>query len=238
MLKVVTPLAGALIALTGMAQAASYTAAEYGFEFSLPETGVFQDTTADGTAVTGGFSETFELEAFNSALGTLVSAQIIVTSAYYGNMELGIAGGDAAGGYSSSMSTSYDSVFINGGGFGGSGSCFSGTGPGSCPMSFDGELNSSGDHTWNAADWLAAFAVSQDLEMTFSASVNLTSGVGPATASFYTLNDEFAPEESRFWSAALIYTYEPLAAAVPLPAAGWMLLAGLGGIAALRRRKG
>ena len=66
----------------------------------------------------------------------------------------------------------------------------------------------------------------------------LVSGVGPGTLPV-DLTFSFDPwADSHYATLAVTYTYDEPVAPVPLPAAGGLMLAGLGGLALLRRRTG
>lgn len=53
----------------------------------------------------------------------------------------------------------------------------------------------------------------------------------------FSMGASFLTAENASNTATLLGTFTADVAAIPLPAAGWMLLAGVGGLAALRRRK-
>ena len=100
----------------------------------------------------------------------------------------------------------------------------------------NGAPNSSGVNWNGCADSVTVRLVSDESE---------TFKMGGATYMFDTIGFEFNnmilgtfwTEENQDNSAHLYASYSVVPSPVPLPAAGWMLIAGLGGLVAMKRRK-
>ncbi|WP_425099856.1 VPLPA-CTERM sorting domain-containing protein [Tropicibacter sp. S64] len=208
------------------------------FDYSLNLTRTVVDVTpGSGTSSTSGLFP-LALDAFDSGLGALNFARITVHVDYAMTWMLDDAGTGASGTSFASLTTGFDGFTIIANTQTVSVSCNASTfSPPTCPQSDTLDFHRTGTRTYSAAAWDTAYAASNMLTGQFSLSSTLTSGSRLSTM-IDTAYD--APVFSGFndgiWSAVLTYDYTP--SQVPLPAAGGLLLAGLGGIAALRRRRG
>lgn len=234
-MKTITTLTALALLATAATQAsaASYTANTYTYEFDL----TLIDSTADDTPETASHQKSFALAAFDDTLGTLTGAQLTIMSGFAANWNLGENGGDAAGAYNSQMLTYMGGDILMGVGLDGTATCSS-SAPieDQCPFSnFNSISDTAPTLAFTAAEWMSKYSAAQSLVMDFQAITNLAAGSSGTSDLFFQSFDGGVPEETWLWGAQLVYSYET--AAVPLPAAGWMLIAGLGGMAALRRRR-
>lgn len=95
--------------------------------------------------------------------------------------------------------------------------------------------------TWSVIDLLTDMTVASADQPLVSGSTGLTNTVGATSTKGFRIF--FGPDGFNGGINDITYSYArvvnppPPPPTVPLPAAGWMLLAGIGGLAALRRRR-
>lgn len=207
------------------------------YDYALDITATAYDATTGGIAANNTPTFNIVMDAFDTGLGSLNFAQITVNAQFSMYWEIEDSGSGASGTTRGSTTAAFGGTTIASVTRSFSLSCVASvfSSP-TCPQSDRLTAKTVGTRTWSAASWDTAYGANNRLYGNLWATSNLSSGAYVRTSldSNY-IGNVFSSLDNAFWTATLTYDYTP--SQVPLPAAGGLLLAGLGGMAAVRRRR-